>query len=66
MSIVKKIDDVGRVAIPKEDGSILLRRHEDDTIARLKEMSSLEWIQEYPDIEQQFLDLIELIQSKTE
>ena len=85
MSIVKKIDDVGRVAIPKdlrrslrwmggdeieiipkEDGTILLRRHEDDTIARLKEMSSLEWVQEQPDIEKQFLDLIELIQSKTE
>lgn len=83
MNVVKKIDDIGRIAIPKdlrrslrwmggdeieiipnEDGSILLRKHEDDTAKRLKELSA-GWSED-ADIERRFLELIDLIESKTE
>ena len=82
MNVIKKIDDIGRIAIPKDlrrslrwmggdeieiisndDGSILLRKHESDTAKRLTELS-----EEWPDdeeIQQSFVQLIELINKKT-
>ena len=81
MNVIKKMDDIGRIAIPKdirrslrwmggdeieiilnEDNSITLRKHEDDTVARLQELRS-GW-QEDRDVDTYFLELIELIESK--
>jgi len=80
---VKKLDDVGRITIPRDlrrslrwmdgdeieiipnsDGTILLKRHENDTAKRLRELSA-EWSND-TEIEQRFLDLIELIETKSE
>lgn len=81
MTVVKKIDDIGRIVIPRDirnalrwvggdeieiilnnDNTVSLRRHQDDTAQQLKELSS-EW-QDDPEVEQKFLDLISLIESK--
>ena len=81
MKITKKIDDIGRIAIPKDvrrslrwmggdeieiipndDGSITLRKAERDTVQRLYELEA-EWLGD-EDVEQKFMDLIELIESK--
>ena len=80
MVIIKKIDDIGRIAIPKdvrrslrwmggdeieiipkEDGTIVLRAHAQDTIKRLEELRN-----ECDDVEIQnkFLELIEFIETK--
>ena len=83
MNVVKKIDDIGRIAIPKDvrrslrwmggdeieiisndDGTLLLRKHENDTAERLRELQA-DW-KDDADIAQQFLDLIALIESKKE
>ena len=83
MKIVKKIDDLGRIAIPKdvrrslrwmggdeieitpkEDGSVTLRKAERDTVQRLYELE-VDWIGD-EEVEQKFMDLIELIENKTE
>lgn len=83
MKISKKIDDIGRIAIPKDvrralrwmggdeieiipndDGSVTLRKAERDTIQRLHELEA-DWLGD-EEVEQKFLDLIELIESKTE
>jgi AbrB family looped-hinge helix DNA binding protein len=83
MTVIKKIDDIGRIAIPKDirrslrwmggdeieiisndDGSLTLRKHARDTAKRLKEMA-IEWADD-TDVESRFLELIELIQNKTE
>lgn len=79
MNLVKKIDDVGRITIPrdlrrslrwmdgdeieiipKDDGTVVLRRYEDDTAKRLREMST-NW-KDHPEIVQQFLDLIDSVE----
>jgi len=49
--------------ISNNDGSLTLRKHENDTAKRLKEIS-LEWSNDI-DVEQQFTELIKLIESKT-
>ena len=83
MTVIKKIDDIGRIAIPKdirrslrwmggdeieitlnENGSLTLHKHARDTAKRLKELS-MEWTDD-ADVESRFLELIELIESKTE
>lgn len=83
MTVIKKIDDIGRIAIPKdirrslrwmggdeievilnEDGSLTLRKHTRDTAKRLTEMA-VEWADD-DDVKSRFLELIELIQNKTE
>lgn len=83
MVIIKKIDDIGRIAIPKdvrrslrwmggdeieiipkEDGTIVLRAHARDTVQRLHELEA-DWIGD-EEVEQKFMDLIELIENKTE
>jgi AbrB family looped-hinge helix DNA binding protein len=83
MKIIKKIDDLGRIAIPKEirralrwmggdeieislkdDRSINLRRHEDDTINILQGLRD-NW-QDDPEIEGYFIDLIEALKEKIE
>lgn len=83
MKILKKIDDIGRIAIPKDvrralrwmggdeieiipndDGSVTLRKAERDTVQRLHELKS-DWIND-EEVEQKFMDLIDLIESKTE
>lgn len=83
MTVIKKIDDIGRIAIPKdirrslrwmggdeievilnEDGSLTLRKHTRDTAKRLAEMA-VEWVDD-DDVKSRFLELIELIQNKTE
>ena len=83
MTVVKKIDDIGRISIPKDlrrslrwmggdeieiipkdDGTVLLRKSENDTTKRLKELSA-EWSDD-SEVEKQFLELIALIESKTE
>lgn len=83
MSAIRKIDDIGRIAIPKdvrrslrwmggdeieiipkEDGTILLRKHENNTAQSLRALLA-EWKNDSV-VEQHFLDLIELIESKTE
>lgn len=83
MNVIKKIDDIGRIAIPKDvrrslrwmggdeieiisndDGTLLLRKHENDTAERLRELQA-DW-KDDADIAQQFLDLIALIESKKE
>ena len=83
MNVVKKMDDIGRIVIPRdlrrslrlmggdeieiipqEDGTILLRKYEDTTIQKLKELK-LEWSNDI-DVEQQFTELINLIESKKE
>lgn len=83
MVIIKKIDDIGRIAIPKdvrrslrwmggdeieiipkEDGTIVLRAHVRDTVKRLQELEA-DWVGD-EEVEQKFMDLIELIENKTE
>ena len=83
MNVVKKLDDIGRITIPRDvrrslrwmdgdeieiitypDGTLLLRKRENDTAARLRELQQ-EWAND-ADVAQQFLDLIALIESKTE
>lgn len=83
MNVVKKIDDIGRITIPRDvrrslrwmdgdeieiisnsDGTLTLRKHENDTAARLRELQQ-EWAND-ADVAQQFLELIALIESKTE
>lgn len=82
MNVVRKIDDIGRIAIPKdlrrslrwmggdeieiisnEDESILLRKHEPDSVKRLVDISE-EWTDD-EEIQQSFVKLIELINKKT-
>jgi len=82
MMVIKKIDDIGRIAIPKDirrslrwmggdeieiissdDGSVLLRKHGDDTTGILRELKE-EWSTD-SDIEKLFLELIDLIEKKT-
>ena len=48
--------------IPKDDGTVLLKKHEDDTAQRLRELST-NWSDD-ADIEKQFLELIAMIESK--
>ena len=81
MTVIKKMDDIGRIVIPRDirnslrwmggdeieiilnnDNTVLLRRYENNTASQLKELS-LEW-QDDPEVKQQFLDLISLIESK--
>lgn len=83
MNVVKKIDDIGRITIPRDvrrslrwmdgdeieiisnsDGTLTLRKHENDTAARLRELQQ-EWAND-ADVAQQFLELIALIESKIE
>ena len=89
MTVIKKIDDIGRIAIPKDirrslrwmggdeieiisndDGSLTLRKHARDTAKRLKEMMDIVLypmtVHQGNVIESRFLELIELIQNKTE
>lgn len=49
--------------ISNDDGSVTLRKHEDDTAKRLEEMKQ-KWSNDI-DVEQQFTELIKLIESKT-
>lgn len=81
MNVVKKMDDIGRITIPKdirnslrwmggdeieiipnEDGTILLRKGSNDTADKLEELRA-EWSND-PEIEQRFLELIDLVKSK--
>lgn len=81
MNVVKKMDDIGRITIPKDirnslrwmggdeieiivkdDDTILLRKCENDTAKRLEELRA-EWNGD-PDVEQRFLELINLIKTK--
>lgn len=81
MTVVKKMDDIGRIVIPRDmrnslrwmggdeieitlnsDGTVLLRRYEDNTASQLKELSA-GW-QDDPEVKQKFLELISLIESK--
>ncbi len=81
MSIIRKIDDVGRISLPKdlrrslrwmggdeieiiprEDESIILRKLENNTCARLNAIKE-EWSDD-EEIQQHFLELIELINKK--
>lgn len=81
MNVTKKMDDIGRITIPKDirnslrwmggdeieiimndDGTVLLRKNENDTTKKLEELRA-EWSGD-PDVEQRFLELIELIKSK--
>lgn len=83
MNVVKKMDDIGRIVIPrdlrrslrwmggdeieiipKDDGTVLLRKHEDNTVQKLQELKT-EWSNDI-DVEQQFTELIKLIESKKE
>lgn len=80
MNVVKKMDDIGRIVIPRDirqslrwmggdeieitvnnDNTILLRKQEDTSIQELKQLSS-KW--DDAEIQQHFLDLISLIESK--
>jgi AbrB family looped-hinge helix DNA binding protein len=85
MKIIKKMDDLGRICVPKEirrslrwmggdeieivlqeDGSVNLRKHEDNTIAILQDLRKrFDW-REDSDIDNYFIDLIEAIKEKTE
>ncbi len=78
MNVIKKIDDIGRITIPQDlrrslrwmggdeieitvnpDESLLLRKRQDTNDARvLKEISS-----KHPELEQQFLDLIQMLEN---
>lgn len=49
--------------IPNNDGTVLLRKHENDTTKRLEAIKQ-EWSND-ADVEQQFTELIKLIESKT-
>lgn len=49
--------------ILNDDGTVLLRKHENDTAKRLEAMKQ-EWSNDI-DVEQQFTELIKLIESKT-
>lgn len=81
MNVVKKMDDIGRITIPKDirnslrwmggdeieiivkdDDTILLRKCENDTVKRLEELRA-EWSGD-PNVEQRFLELIDLIKTK--
>lgn len=82
MTVIKKMDDIGRIVIPRDlrnslrwmggdeieiilnsdDNTVLLRRHQNNTAEQLKELSS-DW-KDDPELEQKFLDLISLIESK--
>lgn len=81
MNVTKKMDDIGRITIPKDirsslrwmggdeieiivnnDGTVLLRKYENDTVKRLEELRA-EWSGD-PGVEQRFLELIDLIKSK--
>ena len=83
MGVYKKMDDIGRIVIPRDlrrslrwmagdqieiiennDGTLLLRKYENDTAKRLRELSA-EWSDD-ADIENSFLELIKKIESKTE
>ena len=48
--------------IMNNDGTVLLRKNENDTTKKLEELRA-EWSGD-PDVEQRFLELIELIKSK--
>lgn len=48
--------------ILNSDGTVLLRRYEDNTASQLKELSA-GW-QDDPEVKQKFLELISLIESK--
>ena len=81
MNVVKTLDSVGRIVIPRDlrrslrwmdgdeieiilndDGTVLLRKHENDTAKKLKELS-LDWKDDI-DIQQQFAELISMIENK--
>lgn len=81
MNVVKKIDDIGRITIPKDfrrslrwmegdeieivlnaDGSILLRKHEDNAVNQLETLRA-QWSED-SEIEQKFLELINLVKEK--
>lgn len=81
MNVVKTLDSVGRIVIPRDlrrslrwmdgdeieiilndDGTVLLRKHENDTARKLKELS-LDWKDDI-DIQQQFAELISMIENK--
>ena len=83
MGVYKKMDDIGRIVIPRDlrrslrwmsgdqieiiennDGTLLLRKRENDTAKRLRELSA-EWSDD-ADIEKSFLELIKKIENKTE
>jgi AbrB family looped-hinge helix DNA binding protein len=80
--IIKKIDDIGRIAIPrdvrralrwmggdeieiipKDNGELVLRKRQVDTIPVLNELRQ-DW-QDDLDVNEQFEELIKLIESKT-
>ena len=81
MKIIKKIDDIGRIAIPKdvrrslrwmggdeieiipqENGTIVLRPHTRDIYRELSDLRIA--YEDDSEIQQKFLELIELIQTK--
>ena len=83
MVIIKKIDDIGRIAIPKDvrralrwmggdeieiipkdNGTIILQKRQVDTIPILNELRQ-DWKDDL-DVDEQFEELIQLIESKTE
>ena len=81
MKITKKIDSVGRIAIPRDirrslrwmdgdeieiisndDNTLLLKKHEDDSIKILNDLKE-EWLID-PEVKQKFDELITIIKSK--
>lgn len=81
MNVVKKMDDIGRIAIPKDlrrslrwmggdeieivandDNSITLKKKENDVSKRLRDLCAE--CADDAEVEQRFLELIELIESK--
>ena len=81
MVIIKKIDDIGRIAIPKDvrrslrwmggdeieiipqdNGTIVLRPHARDIYRELSDLRTV--CGDDPEIQEKFLELIELIQTK--
>jgi AbrB family looped-hinge helix DNA binding protein len=82
MVIIKKIDDIGRIAIPrdvrralrwmggdeieiipKDNGELILRKRQVDTIPVLNELRQ-DW-QDDLEVDERFEELIQLIESKT-
>lgn len=81
MNVIKKMDDIGRVVIPRDlrrsfgwmggdeieiipnaDGSILLRKYNNDSTQKLEELRQ-EWLDD-EDVQQKFLELMNLIKTK--
>lgn len=81
MNVIKKLDDVGRITIPRDirrslrwmdgdeieiifnnDGTLLLRKHENDTIAKLRELQKE--CCDTGDVNKYFNELIALLENK--